>query len=198
MEPRASSSSRRPTSSSRRCAPPCSCWARSSPATAGPRLAARRLRHRRAPDRPAPQGPRGAGRPIELEHGYVKARARRLRGATIVFDMPTVTGTENLMMAAALAKGIPPSRTPPASPRSKSSRACSTRWAPGSAARARRHHHRRGRRAAAVDHAIIPDRIEAGTLLVAAAVTRGDVLVPSACPSTWTPSSPSSARRAPR
>ena len=45
------------------------------------------------------------GARIDLEHGYVNARARRLRGATIVFDVPTVTGTENLMMAAALAKG---------------------------------------------------------------------------------------------
>ena len=45
------------------------------------------------------------GARIDLEHGYVNARARRLRGATIVFDMVTVTGTENLMMAAALAKG---------------------------------------------------------------------------------------------
>src|SRR4051812_38532691 len=45
------------------------------------------------------------GARIELEHGYVTARARRLHGATIVFDMVTVTGTENLMMAAALAKG---------------------------------------------------------------------------------------------
>ena len=45
------------------------------------------------------------GARIDLEHGYVNARARRLRGATIVFDVVTVTGTENLMMAAALAKG---------------------------------------------------------------------------------------------
>ena len=45
------------------------------------------------------------GARIDLEHGYVSARARRLRGATIVFDVVTVTGTENLMMAAALAKG---------------------------------------------------------------------------------------------
>ena len=45
------------------------------------------------------------GAKIELDHGYVEARARRLHGATIVFDMVTVTGTENLMMAAALAKG---------------------------------------------------------------------------------------------
>ena len=45
------------------------------------------------------------GARIELEHGVVTAKSRRLHGATIVFDLVTVTGTENLMMAAALAKG---------------------------------------------------------------------------------------------
>lgn len=45
------------------------------------------------------------GARIDLKHGYVEARARQLRGAEIVFDIPTVTGTENLMMAACLAKG---------------------------------------------------------------------------------------------
>src|SRR5262247_3919446 len=51
------------------------------------------------------KGLEAMGAEIRLHHGYVDARARRLRGATIVFDMVTVTGTENLMMAAALAKG---------------------------------------------------------------------------------------------
>src|SRR5205814_1175886 len=45
------------------------------------------------------------GAKIELAHGYVEATASRLRGARILFDLPTVTGTENLMMAAALADG---------------------------------------------------------------------------------------------
>src|SRR5207302_10024437 len=45
------------------------------------------------------------GAKIELSHGYVEARADRLRGARVLFDLPTVTGTENLMMAAALADG---------------------------------------------------------------------------------------------
>ena len=51
------------------------------------------------------KGLEAMGAKITLEHGNVYARAKRLRGATIVFDMVTVTGTENLMMAAALAKG---------------------------------------------------------------------------------------------
>lgn len=46
------------------------------------------------------------GADIKLESGYVVAKSRRLKGASIYFDTPTVTGTENLMMAASLAKGI--------------------------------------------------------------------------------------------
>ena len=45
------------------------------------------------------------GAEIKLDSGYVVAKAKRLKGASIYFDMPTVTGTENLMMAASLAKG---------------------------------------------------------------------------------------------
>src|SRR5690606_21311206 len=45
------------------------------------------------------------GAEISIEHGYVVARAKRLKGASILTDMVTVTGTENLMMAAVLAEG---------------------------------------------------------------------------------------------
>src|SRR5262249_17107503 len=45
------------------------------------------------------------GAKIELAHGYVEATAHKLRGAKVLFDLPTVTGTENLMMAATLADG---------------------------------------------------------------------------------------------
>jgi UDP-N-acetylglucosamine 1-carboxyvinyltransferase len=51
------------------------------------------------------KGLQALGARIEIEHGYVVARAQRLRGARIVTDMVTVTGTENLMMAATLAEG---------------------------------------------------------------------------------------------
>jgi UDP-N-acetylglucosamine 1-carboxyvinyltransferase len=51
------------------------------------------------------KGLEALGAKIRVEHGYVVAEASRLRGAEIVFDLQTVTGTENLMMAAALAKG---------------------------------------------------------------------------------------------
>ena len=45
------------------------------------------------------------GAEIAIEAGYIKAKAKRLRGAHFVFDVPSVTGTENLLMAAALAEG---------------------------------------------------------------------------------------------
>ncbi|TMQ20616.1 MAG: UDP-N-acetylglucosamine 1-carboxyvinyltransferase [Deltaproteobacteria bacterium] len=51
------------------------------------------------------KGLQAMGAKVTLDHGYVDVEAKRLRGATIVLDMPTVTGCENLMMAAALAKG---------------------------------------------------------------------------------------------
>ena len=46
------------------------------------------------------------GAKVSLQEGYVEAKARRLRGADIYFDIPTVTGTENIMMAATLAEGV--------------------------------------------------------------------------------------------
>src|SRR3954451_23542777 len=51
------------------------------------------------------KGLQAMGAKVVLEHGYVLARAKRLQGAHIVCDIPTVTGTENLMMAASLARG---------------------------------------------------------------------------------------------
>jgi UDP-N-acetylglucosamine 1-carboxyvinyltransferase len=123
------------------------------------------------------------GAKIELEHGYVTARARRLRGATIVFDMVTVTGTENLMMAAALADGHTTLENAAREPEIEE------------LARVLNKMGARIRGAGTplitiegvdemhpVEHAIIPDRIEAGTLLVAAAITRGNVLVRDCLP----------------
>ena len=73
------------------------------------RVAARRLRDRLAAGRPAHQGPAGDGRRrSRVEHGYIVAQGRRnggLKGARITTDMVTVTGTENLLMAATLADG---------------------------------------------------------------------------------------------
>jgi UDP-N-acetylglucosamine 1-carboxyvinyltransferase len=118
------------------------------------------------------------GAKIDLEHGYVNARAKRLRGATIVFDVVTVTGTENLMMAAALAKGRTALENAAREPEVEElARVLNKMGAKISGA---------GTSLITIDgvdelhpieHSVIPDRIEAGTLLVAAAITRGNVLL---------------------
>jgi UDP-N-acetylglucosamine 1-carboxyvinyltransferase len=123
------------------------------------------------------------GARIELQHGLVSARAKRLRGATVVFDLVTVTGTENLMMAAVLAKGCTTLEN------------CACEPEVEELARVLNKMGARIRGAGTslitiegvdelhpLDHAIIPDRIEAGTLMVAAAATRGNVLVKDCLP----------------
>jgi UDP-N-acetylglucosamine 1-carboxyvinyltransferase len=123
------------------------------------------------------------GARIDLEHGYVNARARRLRGATIVFDMPTVTGTENLMMAAALARGRTTLENAAREPeveelgRVLNKMGARIRGAGSSLITVEGVDELQP-----IEHAVIPDRIEAGTLLVAAAITRGDVLVRDCLP----------------
>jgi UDP-N-acetylglucosamine 1-carboxyvinyltransferase len=123
------------------------------------------------------------GARIDLEHGYVNARARRLRGATIVFDMVTVTGTENLMMAAALARGRTTLEHAAREPEVEELAGVLNKMGAKI----------RGAGTSVitiegvdelhpVEHAIIPDRIEAGTLLVAGAITRGNVLVRDCLP----------------
>jgi UDP-N-acetylglucosamine 1-carboxyvinyltransferase len=129
------------------------------------------------------KGLEALGARIELEHGLVSAKAKRLRGATIVFDMVTVTGTENLMMAAALAKGCTTLENAACEPEVEEMARVLNKMG----ARIR------GAGTSLVtiegvdelhplDHAIIPDRVEAGTLMVAAAVTRGNVLIQDCLP----------------
>jgi UDP-N-acetylglucosamine 1-carboxyvinyltransferase len=123
------------------------------------------------------------GARIELEHGYVSARARRLRGATIVFDLVTVTGTENLMMAAALAKGRTTLENAAREPEVEElARVLNKMGARIHGAGTSLINVEGVDELQPVEHSIIPDRIEAGTLLVAAAITRGDVLVRDCLP----------------
>jgi UDP-N-acetylglucosamine 1-carboxyvinyltransferase len=123
------------------------------------------------------------GARIELEHGYVNARARRLRGATIVFDMVTVTGTENLMMAAALARGRTTLENAAREPEVEElGRVLNKMGAKVRGAGTSMVTIEGVDELQPVEHAIIPDRIEAGTLMVAAALTRGDVLVRDCLP----------------
>jgi len=123
------------------------------------------------------------GARIELEHGYVSARAKRLRGATIVFDLVTVTGTENLMMAAALAKGRTTLENAAREPEVEElARVLNKMGARIHGAGTSLITIEGVDELQPVEHSIIPDLIEAGTLLVAAAITRGDVLVRDCLP----------------
>jgi len=116
------------------------------------------------------------GAKIELKHGYVEAEADRLIGADIYFDIVTVTGTENIMMAAALADGVTILRNAAREPEvvaladvlnqmGANIRDAGTSVITITGVEALR----------PVSVSIIPDRIEAGTFMVAAALTRGDI-----------------------
>jgi UDP-N-acetylglucosamine 1-carboxyvinyltransferase len=125
------------------------------------------------------------GAEIRLEHGYVEARARggRLRGATFTFDGVTVTGTENAMMAAALAEGATLlrncAREPEVEDLGRALRGMGARLDGAGTAEISVEGVERLR---PLDHAVIPDRIEAGTLLVAGALPGNDVTVRGCVP----------------
>ena len=123
------------------------------------------------------------GARIELEHGLVSARAKRLHGATVVFDLVTVTGCENLMMAAALAQGCTTLENAACEPEVEElARVLNKMGARIRGAGTTRITIEGVDELHPVDHAIIPDRVEAGTLMVAAALTRGNVLVTDCLP----------------
>ncbi|HZA49761.1 MAG TPA: UDP-N-acetylglucosamine 1-carboxyvinyltransferase [Myxococcaceae bacterium] len=126
---------------------------------------------------------RALGAEIELHEGYVEAKAKKLRGATFAFDLITVTGTENVMMAAALANGRSILENCAREPEVEElARVLNKMGARISGAGSDVITVDGVEELRPVDHAIIPDRIEAGTLLAAAAVTGGDVLVKHAVP----------------
>jgi UDP-N-acetylglucosamine 1-carboxyvinyltransferase len=118
------------------------------------------------------------GADIKLEHGYVVASTDKLRGAAIFFDISTVTGTENLMMAAVKAEGETILNNAAKEPEIVDL----AHMLKGMGARIK---------GAGTDtititgvkelhpvrHAIIPDRIEAGTFLIAAGITQGKVRI---------------------
>ena len=124
------------------------------------------------------KGLEALGAKLHIDHGYVIAEAPRLRGAEIVFDMPTVTGTENLMMAAALAKGrtvlVNCAREPEVV---ELARVLNKMGAKVRGAGTPVIEIEGQDELAPFDHAIIADRIEAGTYMVAAAAAGGEVLV---------------------
>jgi UDP-N-acetylglucosamine 1-carboxyvinyltransferase len=130
------------------------------------------------------KGLEAMGAAIDLEHGYINAKGR-LRGATIVFDMATVTGTENLLMAASLAEGTTVLENAAREPEIADLAAClSSMGARITGAGTDRITIEGVARLSGAAHAIMPDRIETGTFLVAVAATGGDVAVTGTQPST--------------
>lgn len=125
------------------------------------------------------------GAEIRIEHGYVVARAKRLRGTTIRTDMVTVTGTENLMMAAVLAEGRTILENAAREP--EIADLAELLIAMG----ARIHGHGTDRividgvdRLHGATHRVVPDRIEAGTFLCAVGATGGDIILRDTAAST--------------
>jgi UDP-N-acetylglucosamine 1-carboxyvinyltransferase len=129
------------------------------------------------------KGLEAMGARIELAAGYVTASARRLRGASIVFDMVTVTGTENLMMAAALARGRTTLENAAREPEVEElGRVLNKMGARIRGAGTSLITIEGVEELTPIEHTVIPDRIEAGTLLVAAAITGGNVLLRDCLP----------------
>ena len=126
------------------------------------------------------------GAEVKLEHGYVECRVNgdgRLRGAAIVLDVPTVTGTENLMMAAVTARGRTLIENAAREPEIEDlAHALNKMGARISGAGTSVIQIEGVDELTAIEHSICPDRIEAGTFMVAAAITGGDVLVAGARP----------------
>ena len=116
------------------------------------------------------------GAEIQLRHGYIEARTRGLRGADIYLDIPTVTGTENLMMAATLAKGKTVLENAATEPEVVAlAEVLKKMGARISGAGSNIMVIEGVKRLKATEHTIIADRIEAGTFMVAAGVTSGNI-----------------------
>ena len=123
------------------------------------------------------KGLQAMGAEITIEHGYVKARGK-LKGARVVMDMVTVTGTENLLMAATLAEGTTILENAAREPEVTDLAECLVKMgARISGIGSDRLVIEGVERLHGAEHAIMPDRIEAGTFLVAAAVTQGHVVL---------------------
>jgi len=118
------------------------------------------------------------GARITLSEGYIEARAKRLKGAEIYFDIPTVTGTENLMMAAALAEGTTILENSACEPEvvdladALISMGADIEGAGSSIIKIRGVN-----RLKTLNYRVIPDRIETATFIAAAAVTQGDIKI---------------------
>ena len=125
------------------------------------------------------------GAKISVESGYINARADRLRGARIVLDTVTVTGTENILMAATLAEGTTIIENAAQEPEVVDLAECLISMGAGISGHGTNTITVEGcRRLEAFDYKVLPDRIEAGTFLVGAAMTGGCIRAVNAAPKT--------------
>lgn len=124
------------------------------------------------------KGLEAMGATISLDHGYVEARADRLRGARIYSDLPTVGGTENLMMAATLAQGTTWLENAACEPEIlELANALIGMGAQIEGAGTDCIRIEGVEQLRPMDYRVMPDRIEAGTFMIAAAMTKGDVCI---------------------
>ena len=129
------------------------------------------------------KGLEAMGAEVTIEHGYISVRAKRLRGARICMDLVTVTGTENIMMAATLASGTTvienAAREPEVTDLALCLNAMGARieGAGSDVITIEGVERLRGAR-----YRVMPDRIETGTYLAAAAATGGSIRLTGACP----------------
>ena len=122
------------------------------------------------------KGLQALGAEITLAHGYVEAKAKRLKGARINFDISTVGGTEHLMMAAAMAKGETVLENAAREPEIDDlAQMLNLMGAKIEGAGTDTIRIQGVNELAPVSYSVMPDRIEAGTFMIAAAITGGDI-----------------------
>jgi UDP-N-acetylglucosamine 1-carboxyvinyltransferase len=120
---------------------------------------------------------------IREKHGYIEARAEKLRGGEVYLDVPSVGATENIMMAAVLAEGTSVIRNAAREPEIVDLQNLLNKM--GAKVRGAGTHVLRidgVRKLYSTEHTVIPDRIEAGTHMIAAVMTAGDILVENVIP----------------
>ncbi len=118
------------------------------------------------------------GASVELHGGYIEARVDRLKGATIYFDLPTVTGTENIMMAATLADGVTVLQNAAREPEIVNLADVLTGMGAKISGAGTDVITITGvPTLSGTEAAVIPDRIEAGTFMIAVGMTHGDINV---------------------
>jgi UDP-N-acetylglucosamine 1-carboxyvinyltransferase len=130
------------------------------------------------------KGLQAMGAEINIEHGFIEARAKRLKGARIITDMITVTGTENLLMAAVLAEGETVIENAAREPEvSDLAHLLVKMGAKIDGIGSDRLVIHGVEKLHGARHSVVPDRIEAGTFLCAVAATGGDVTLRHVSPS---------------